>query len=130
MPWWLKDYLTMGVITAGAFARVGFFVASRHSAFTTNEIKYWKWIALFSALWPVYSLMIIRVYQRQRQTLNALEAEGYWPNSKWAKPMETQMLSSFIFFEAFVYVLILIAINYALVFSGAPSVEPVVLIWV
>ncbi len=129
MPWWVKDYLTMGVITTAAAARADI-------GETTAQLSHFMYVprnlqnpTLQMIVWPHFIYKV---------TLNLRHLNRY--NNEFMEPDDDPVsLPGFIrainrrsqiFAECYVYALFLIALNFVFVISGAPSVPPLVQIWV
>lgn len=92
MPWWAKDYLTMGAIGSGARFRVG--MAAGGSLFRSIPNALITFVS-----WPFWVAIAFR---------DLLTEHG-------------DRESAAVFLESFLYALLIIAINYALIFGGSPA---------
>ncbi len=132
MPWWMKDYLTMGAIVAGAQGR------------GTKIDLDWRdtWLfrigtpLILALMIPVWPLIFVSLYWsfkallRSARAIRLSELADVEVDPELTASNDRLKLRAMIFFETFIFAFILIAINYAFVFSGAPSAPPIVQIWV
>ncbi len=133
MPWWLKDYLSMGAIFSGMILRMRFFrwhlvntgkmetLNIRVLSFEVSEAKKGQWARFYFGdlvlrmvfnffFWP---LEIAFRFMRFRR---------FYLDKTMSADVRSMILGSYqIYFETFFFALIIIAINYALIFGGAPA---------
>ncbi|MEM9141324.1 MAG: hypothetical protein AAGB15_15955 [Pseudomonadota bacterium] len=97
MPWWLKDYLTVGLIVGGMAVRL--LIVSKTWNF---EASTFVGLILSVFLWPF--TLYHAVVDLHFDEVNDAETQNRW-----------------VFWETGIYLLILIAVNYALIFGGSPT---------
>jgi len=135
LPWWVKDYLTFGLIVKAADFRAG--KLFQIQGLPGNNMPFSFRLAVFDVLiWP----MVVKIHFMSDKELEhdfqrmmrkkTYKHSGRIYSSELERFKESIKNRRRIFTETFVYALIAIAINYAFVFSGAPSVDPIIQIWV
>ncbi|MEL7464843.1 MAG: hypothetical protein AAFN79_12290 [Pseudomonadota bacterium] len=114
LPWWVKDYLTMGLIAGFALFRVIDKPADekRMSFLTTAAV-----ILITLLTWPVsfllqliFSSYLVLPVRSDDETKRGVELGK----------------ESIIYFRAFVIAIVFIAINYVFVLSGMPDEAPII----
>ncbi|MEL7464858.1 MAG: hypothetical protein AAFN79_12365 [Pseudomonadota bacterium] len=103
----LKDYLTMATITTAALLRVQIYLRDHIKDVFTSKLAN---ILFLGFTWPIVLTMSVPllIYEGEYKDNNTL----------------------FVFFETFLYFLVLLAINYVFIFNGAPNMPPVSSTWV
>ncbi len=132
MPWWVKDYLTMGAIVAGA--------QGRGAKIDPDWQDTWLFrsgtlivLALMIPVWPLIFVSLFWSFKAMLRSARAIrlsELADVEVDPELTASNDRLKQRNMIFFETFIFAFILIAINYAFVFSGAPSVPPTLQIWV
>lgn len=121
LPWWLSDYLTVGVTTTIGFVR----------SEPNNRSNYHPatWIICVS-LWPVLLIAVMYMFWFERNQRR--DVGNFEPGQKI---LFTELLDEFktiweTLLGSFIWLVIIIGINYALVLAGTPSQPPSIGIWV
>lgn len=128
LPWWVKDYLTMATVTAGADMRSAYVRRKIIGVRGWNE-EYWHSNNLLTALfagviWPITILYYMFSYFRNLEVPFAL------PELRTPEVRNIYKTESMTFFEVMICAVLMIAANYVFVISGAPSTPPVIQLWV
>ncbi len=132
LSWWIKDYLTMGVIVVSAQGR-GVKNDPDWQETWDSRIMLLLVGALLIPVWPLIFVFIVRSFYVLRLGARAIhlgELADMDVDPELAASNNSLKQRNMIFFETFIFAFMLIAINYSFVISGAPSAPPVIQIWV
>ena len=133
-PWWLKDYLTCGLVNSGMVIRTYFYDPPFKVRSDRSRILHVKKWYLLCIGWWIFLPKYRKLYKgKLKTTLFILYSSPafilFWPINIASHALQllipndslNGVVSSRVYFETFIWALIIIAINYALFLSNTAS---------